>query len=576
MITGNRLPLLIATILIGLLGLQLLGSYDAGSPTVDEPNHFVRGYAIWKHGDTRLSIAHPPLGNLIGAAASADAPVDYEFGDRKVWRDANLTLIVRQFIRLDYESIRAGIMQSRLMIASLSLLLAIYLFWRVGGMFGQWPAVFTVGLYVVSPTLLAHAKLMTTDFAITFFTTIFLLEWIAYLKSGRFLKLFIGATLLALVCVTKFSGPLFVGFAFLSFLYCVITRQGLSAGKSLRWNGLTFTLQFVLIGVVSLVVINSAYLFQKTGLTNDEIFALKEPVNEVTEPYNGKMMEELWPVRILGDQMPILLPYTYLYGITSIRAHNQQGHSAYFMGERYDGGRLAYFPTLFLIKNSIIVPVALMLGLLLLLRSSRSFVSLGLPTQLTALFCLFVLGFGMSANINIGVRHVLPAFPAAIILAALVINHAKRGRSLALKLLFGVLGAEAVLAAALTYPNHLSFFNMLAGGAKYGHYISIVGEDWGQNAGDVARYFRDKGVSEPYNVFYGAADRQEFARNGVTPVPVWCVTDVPPNVYVAIGRTAEWRARDECFQWIQSSELIDVINNQITIYRTGNQDAANR
>ena len=41
------------------------------SPVVDEPMHVTRGLVFWATGDTRLSVAHPPLANVLQAIPGA-------------------------------------------------------------------------------------------------------------------------------------------------------------------------------------------------------------------------------------------------------------------------------------------------------------------------------------------------------------------------------------------------------------------------------------------------------------------------------------------------------------------------
>ena len=130
----------------------------------------------------------------------------------------------------------------------------------------------------------------------------------------------------------------------------------------------------------------------------------------------------------------------------------------------------------------------------MLIWKRRRLTSLTLPAQVLILFAVFFMAFAMRANLNIGVRHALPVFPAAIILVALVINRLRESGKLIPRLAAGLLCAEAAVAAVTTYPHHLGFFNLLTGGPSYGTHISIVAEDWGQDTKDVARWFAKKGI----------------------------------------------------------------------------------
>jgi len=410
---------------------------------------------------------------------------------------------------------------------------------------------------------------MTTDFTVTFFATIFLLEWVRYLKEGKLLTLITCAILLGLACVTKFSALILIVFPFVSFAYCRLTKQGFCKDMTISRFFRTLVIQLALIGTISIFIVNAFYFFQDTGLRRSQLFSQQEPQNPVTKSYNGYLMEKLSPVRHIGDWAPIPLPYSYLYGITSIRAHNLKGHSSYFFGNRTYGGTPAYFPTLFILKNSLAIPILLLLGLILMIRFRRRFTSLAIETQTVILYASFFLAFCLGANLNLGVRHILPIFPAAIIVAALVLNHIRMHGPMLLKVIAGILCVETAVTAAVIYPNHLGFFNLLAGGPKFGSYVSIVGEDWGQNIEQVAHYFSDHKIDNPYSVMYGLIAEHEFHRHGVSPHPITCDSSVPEGAYVSIPRTIEWRAGDHCYQWLAESRRVALINNHVTIYRVG-------
>jgi len=57
----------------------------------------------------------------------------------------------------------------RFMIVLLGVLLGVLLFCWAREWIGFWPAVIVLGLYTVEPNLLAHVRLVTTDFGVTCF-----------------------------------------------------------------------------------------------------------------------------------------------------------------------------------------------------------------------------------------------------------------------------------------------------------------------------------------------------------------------------------------------------------------------
>src|SRR5262249_40008172 len=100
-------------------------------------------------------------------------------------------------------------------------------------------------------------------------------------------------------------------------------------------------------------------------------------------------------------------------GISAAIRHNKQGHPAYLLGERSTKGWWYYFPVALSVKT----PVAFLIMLLLSIRpcwKHRAKPDFFLPLA----FSVGVLLTGMSGNVNIGVRHILPVYMGFSIIAA--------------------------------------------------------------------------------------------------------------------------------------------------------------
>jgi hypothetical protein len=100
---------------LGLLVMSalMLNGYAHDSPTEDELTHMVRGIAYWRGADTRLSYAHPPLGNAWSAlpiAWDADNP---DINRLRGWKLATAATITRSYVDKDYGYARAQLMRAR-------------------------------------------------------------------------------------------------------------------------------------------------------------------------------------------------------------------------------------------------------------------------------------------------------------------------------------------------------------------------------------------------------------------------------------------------------------------------------
>jgi len=160
---------------------------------------------------------------------------------------------------------------------------------------------------------------------------------------------------------------------------------------------------------------------------------------------------------------------------------------------------------------------------------------------------LLYLALTMTSHLNIGVRHLLPMFPfvaisGAGLIASLVDFGLKRSRVLAL-----VLACLAVIPclgiAIVTFPNYLTYFSPLAGGASRGwQTLSDSNVETGQEVKPLAAYLKAHGQDRVTGIMVGG----EFLRfYGVqlNDFPRWDVEDEDSDEdpepidteYVAIG-----------------------------------------
>ena len=98
-------------------------------------------------------------------------------------------------------------------------------------------------------------------------------------------------------------------------------------------------------------------------------------------------------------------------GVRAVLAHNRAGHPSYLLGQRGPFGWWYFFPVVLAVKTPL--AVLLLLGVWAARRRFK-FPAIWIP----AAFSLSILLVGMSARIDIGVRHVLPIYLGIAILAA--------------------------------------------------------------------------------------------------------------------------------------------------------------
>jgi hypothetical protein len=287
------------------------------------------------------------------------------------------------------------------------------------------------------------------------------------------------------------------------------------------------------------------------------------------------------------------LPPQLLEALRGVLAHAEQGHFAYLLGKYSETGWWYYFPVAILVKT----PIAqlLLAGFGLVRRQSRLELLLA-----TAPIVLFLVP-AMAGSIDIGLRHILMIYPFLAVAAGRGavrlwdmgrIHPARetdsgatpaRGHGAAdaspprdpaaARILWprftlaGLLFTIAGHAAAIT-PHHLSYFNLLAGGAKNGHRVLIDSNyDWGQNDRFLRSYVETQGLGyriNPYafwpvngpilvnaNALHGVLNGGPKAYSWLQPFqPVgrvawtWFEYQVPPGTYAEPREDEE--ARQQC------------------------------
>ena len=96
--------------------------------------------------------------------------------------------------------------------------------------------------------------------------------------------------------------------------------------------------------------------------------------------------------------------------------------------------------------------------------------------------------------------------------------------------------------------------------------ISIVGEDWGQDVGDLARVVREKSYTPLYYELYGRASPHELTWHGVPFAPIVCGRTPRSSGFVAVHAALQARYR-HCYPWMRRAKFVDQVDNHILIYQ---------
>src|SRR5262249_32410630 len=182
------------------------------------------------------------------------------------------------------------------------------------------------------------------------------------------------------------------------------------------------------------------------------------------------------------------------------------------------------------------------------------------------------LGLTMTSHLDIGVRHLLPMFPFVAVTGAGFITRLielalQRDRRLAVALAV-LLFVPSLAIAILTFPNYLTYFSPLAGGAEHGwQKLSDSNVETGQEVKTLAKYLKARGQNRVTGImvggeflrFYGV-ELEDFA--GWEEDDDNDSSDPPDTDYVAIGA---W--------YLSEIDLTDKQREIIEIYRKQKPEA---
>ena len=206
-----------------------------------------------------------------------------------------------------------------------------------------------------------------------------------------------------------------------------------------------------------------------------------------------------------------LFPNAFSQGflLSQIKA---QARGAYLAGTINSTGWWYYFPAAFAIKTPITVLLLLLGGLAITTKLWRKF--LDTPVFIVLPAGLY-LGIAMTQRLNIGVRHILPLYPLALLLGAVtlawLLRREPRHRTLGLAAVI----AMTVIEFSQIYPDPLAFFNALVGGPAHGdEYLVDSNLDWGQDLKGLKKWMDQHHVELMNLCYFGTADPAYYGIEG--------------------------------------------------------------
>jgi len=553
---NNRTANIIAVCLLISLFLATLSSIKDDSFTFDETAHVTAGYSYLSQKDYRLNPEHPPL--IKDLAALPLLFLDLNFPrDHPAWVQEEPPQwwfqfdFANQFLYHSDNNPDQILFWSKLPMILLLIFLGWFLFYWARELFGNKAGLIVLFLFSFSPTFLAHGRLVTTDVGAALGVVLATYFWLKFLRSPTKKNIILAGLIFGLTMLIKFSLILLIPFfALITLIYAWITASKKPALNVLKYLGLA-----LLIGIIGMVFI--VWPVYQYHILN---YPPEQQIRDTQFQLLGTSVPKpLIKINLWMVERPILRPFSqYLMGLLLAINRSTTGHTTYFLGEIATEGWPSYFPIVYLIKEPLAFHILTLIALLYLAWSvKRPFwqnifqrIKSWIQNHFPEFAMLTFLGIywltSLTSKLNIGVRHLLPAFPFTMILVGAVIcNHwltptPKFGAAKKIKyLLIGILLLWQAISAAAIYPYFLAYFNELVAGPNQG-YIYVVDSnlDWGQNLKRLASWVEINKIDKIYLDYFGGGDPEYYLKEKYAP---WWgkrnPDELPKGSYLAVSAT---------------------------------------
>lgn len=576
----NKIANIFAAIFLMIMAALTFGAMRGDSLTMDEKSHLPAGYSYITQRDMRINPEHPPLvKDLAGIGQFLFVrAINFPY-DSAAWT----TMVNGQWDfgqALLFDSNNPAdemIFYGRLPMIGLLLILGFYLFKWTRELFGNAAALLALFLFILSPTFLAHGHLVTTDVAAALGAFAATYYFVKALKSPSWKNIVISGVALGIAELLKFSMILLFPMFVLLAGTCWLAKM-FSFKKAFRILFVSFTVCFLVIGPV--------YQFHVWN------YPPARQVSDSKDILSSHGFKLGTAAIVWAADKPILRPYAqYFLGVMMVTQRVAGGNTTYFLGQISKESWRAYFPIMYLSKETVPFHIFTLTALIYALAKirkprsgfknipaqSREIIAKYLPQIAMLLFVAIYWISSVAGNLNIGVRHLMPAFPFTMALAAggaiAFANRFKPGCAMA-----SVLCVWQIISAASTYPSFLPYYNAFAGGSNNGYKIAVDSNtDWGQDLKRLRTWTEKNGIDKIYIDYFGGADPKYYfgdkyeswwsGRNSF---------EMPKDGYLAVsatfmqGQRARVKPGDNLtsseYNWLNAYEPAAIIGHSIFVY----------
>ena len=486
---------MVALLLSTHMGL-LACSVRQHSPTDMEMAHLAAGISHWRFGDCRLLCVNPPLVRALAALPVLLMEPKTDWGRVSPFPERRPEFDVAQdFVLANGQRSVELLAAARWACLPLSIIGASVVFFWARELYGRAAGVLALGLWCFSPTMMAHAQLITPDAGAAALGVAAAYVFRRWLKQPGWGRACWAGVVLGLAQLTKTTWIVLFGLWPLLWIAWNCTgpkskragptgdQKAEGENREVERGCVRQAGQMAIILFLGLYVLNLGYVFegsfQELGDYRfvSEMLAGPNDESQRPDPSPGRNRFQ----GTLLARLPVPLPKHYLLGIDLQEWDFERRLWSFLRGEWRKGGWWYYYLYALAIKvplgTWILVLLALLVGLFGQGYSASRRDELLLLAPLAVVLILVSSQTGFAHHM----RYVLPSFPFAFIWVSKVaravdLEHAK------IALLAAAATAWSVGSSLYIYPHSLSYFNELVGGPTGGH-AHLLGSniDWGQD-----------------------------------------------------------------------------------------------
>ena len=582
---------LIAGIIIASSTILAIASVWNDSPIVDEIPHIGAGYSYIQKGDFRLNPEHPPLAkDLAGFALSflslnqsafktqfwtSDINGQWNFGRNLIFNSGNDAILATRVAKIP--------------LLLFFILSAIIIFCWTRKLYGDKAALIATFLFSFSPTVIAHSRFVTTDIPALFGVLLGTYFFIRFLQNQTKINFVLAIIAFGVAQLTKFSlfllNPLFLviaitwGLTHSTGSWQAMHNKIYSIAKTLFLSGIIIVLGYLAIvwPIYGLHTVNYPPERQKADTTY-----------QLGSYGNRSIADKV----IWASDKPYIRSLThYGLGVLMVTQRSIGGNTTYFLGEVNKNAWKKYFPIVYFIKEPLAfwgLVVIVLLNLAVIFKPNKYKLGHWMKNYFTEFAMLTWLAIywyaSITANLNIGVRHLLPTYGFVFMLLAgqlaNIENRLKiinRKKYIAAGSVVGILLGWYLFENLKTFPSYLTYFNQTVGGPKGGYlYVVDSNVDWGQDAKRLADWVNKNGVTKISLDYFGWADAGYYLGNKY----VWLnagryknarefLADNPGGGYIAVSKSFFMGSREKIetsYAWLDSYQPVADIGNSIFVW----------